>query len=178
MSFFYPPLDEPTIQSLSVIKTLIEENPEYFQESPYSADTDALLAQWFGRKSYTPHVPSPAPVEDPDAPPPPMFEGLRKEIESAYLHLKSAKNDKHQDKLAYSKTAVQLLEKLVKMESIVINTELVGHFQRAVMDIMEEVCTENQRKEVMKRLAELVTPDNTAALTAIAAEPLNIDATE
>ena len=102
-----------------------------------------------------------------------MFEGLREEVKQAYLHLKSAKNDTGQDKVAYAKAAVALLEKLVKMEALITNVEMVGNFQRAMIDILDEVCSPSQRTEVMRRVQSygLLSPEPTAAQI----EDLNLD---
>lgn len=173
MSFFYPPLDEPTIRALGVVKTLIAENPTYFQESPYSAEVEQALAQWFRPQAVTASTGSAVLPEDPDEEEAPesMFEGLREEIRAAYVHLKSAKNDQHQDKLAYAKTSVGLLEKLVKMEAAVVNIEMVGNFQREILHIMETISTPEQRTKIMARLRNLVAPDLQEISTILNEEP-------
>lgn len=165
MSFFYPPLDTATIQALDVIRSLIAESPEYFDESPYSSDTNSLLAKWFKplpKLAASPTAPE-APMPEVDAHGNPVemqiWEGLREEIKQAYLHLKSAKNDKHQDKVAWAKNAVNLMEKLVKLDGQATNIEMVGNFQREVLAIMEEVCTEDQRQKIAARVEQLISPN-------------------
>lgn len=159
--FFYPTLDPATIQALSVIQSLVAEHPDYFQspDCPYGLETENLLAKWFKRKVVLPDGSEAPNVPDPNAPPEAMFEGLREEITSAYLHLKLAKNDTHQDKVAYAKTAVALLEKLVKMEAMVVNIEMIGKFQTAVISFVEDVCTPEQVKQFMARVKEYIAPD-------------------
>lgn len=165
MSFFYPPLDPATIQALDVIRTLIAESPDYFVDSPYSSETETLLAKWF--------KPVPVPVQAPVAAPEPaaevdehgnpvelqIWEGLREEIKQAYLHLKKAKNEKNQDKVAWAKNAVNLLEKLVKLDGQATNIEMVGNFQREVIAILEEICTPEQREKIAARVEQLISPN-------------------
>lgn len=165
MSFFYPPLDPATIQALDVIRSLIAESPDYFDESPYSSETDTLLAKWFRP---LPKLPQAQPVvvaavpevDDQGHPVETMiFEGLREEIKQAYLHLKSAKNDKNQDKVAWAKNAVNLLEKLVKLDGQATNIEMVGNFQREIIAILEEICTPEQREKIAGRVEQMISPN-------------------
>lgn len=165
MSFYYPPLDSATLKALEVIQALVADDPTgYFAESPYGSETDSQLAKWFKPPPPPRNVGVLPPVEDIDPETgepvePQIWEGLREEIKQAYLHLKGAKKDKHQDKVAWAKNAVNLLEKLVKMDAQAVNIEMVGNFQREVIDILEQVCTPAQRDQIALRIQDMTSPN-------------------
>lgn len=181
MSAYYPPLDTATVRALEIVQTMYREDPEYLAKGPYSSEVIMVLANLM-RPTIVPvasHSPSAARDEEVEAIDPEtgkpvevqVFEGLRQEIKLAYLHLKAAKNDPKQDKVAWAKNAINLLEKLVKLDAQSTNIEMVGNFQREIINILEEVCDERQIAKVMERIDTFITPNaDSVSLADIAAD--------
>lgn len=190
--FYYPPLDSGTLQSLDVVRELMEQHRDYFEESPYPSTTEKLLRKWFPpmvspligaeplkrgpgrpRKDAEPagylddsHVT--APPEEPKELP--VFEGLRAELEDAHRILKSVRHLKGTDLMDYAKQSVSLLEKMVKLQGAIKNIELVGQFQSTVLMILDEVCTPEQQSQFMAKLQAYLDVDEMKVADAVKPE--------
>lgn len=188
--FYYPPLDEQTLQSLDVVKELIESHRTYFNHSIYTPTTNRLLNKWWGYKEPVvetvqekrgpgrPKKSDPYLADSSEVTPPveelelPVFEGLREELVQAFRLLKSARDLKHTDRVDYAKQSVALLEKIVKLDAAVKNVELVGQFQSTVLQILEEVCSQEQRAQFMAKLRIYLDVDDTKVTQAVEDEKI------
>jgi hypothetical protein len=63
----------------------------------------------------------------------------------------NAKSDQT-ERMAYFRTATSLLERLVTARERALGIKQIRDFQDTVLNIMEEVCTPDQRTDVMDRL--------------------------
>lgn len=145
MSFFYPELDTSTLKNVEIVRQLVQKHPSYFLESPYGSEAETLLTKWFKRaRSDT----------DGGVEAERSFDGLIAELEFIFSDLKTARPpDSSEEKIAYIKTSTLVLERIVGLQERAFNVKQVSDFQRAVMQIMDEVMTPTQRTVIMDKMA-------------------------
>lgn len=158
MAFFYPPIDEPTVKKLEVIRQLMADHPGYFLEAPYSGETERMLKSWFGSSKKS--LPSAGDISIQDDTDP--WKMLYQETQTIFRNLKDVKFDavgETSEKMAYFRTATSLLDKLVSLQERALGLKEIGEFQKAVLEAMESALNPDQRTKVMLQLKEILDTD-------------------
>lgn len=140
---YYPVIQENELQ---IVLKLIQSDPGYLDDPmcPYQEDTKALLAVTQAENDAVEHG------ED----------GLLREIEDLRQQLKDfgkkLDDSDLQEWNTYFRLNASLMEKLVTLKERTLNLQLVRQFTEAVLQIMEDELTPDQRTTIMKRLRDLV----------------------
>lgn len=159
MSDYYPELPEGIVFPLEILLQKIKEDPDYLEFAPYDAEEKAILDIILA-----PHMRRDL-LEDDDL----EFEEnkwelLEQESKSLFKMLKEhggslGKGDSTADRMAYFRTATQLLEKIVAIQERCANLRQINHFHTTVLTVMEDTLTTDQRTQVLQRLKGAITDD-------------------
>lgn len=170
MSYHYPSLDEKAEWALGVIATLASENPDYFtnQDCPYEGRTLILLQSMCA---------VPAEVEGDGKPEVPLHEQAKQQLAQVVnmdemettieqdlmtvltelkLYGKTLTNSDNTERMSYFRTVTSLLEKLVALRERAAGVKQVKEFESAVLGVMEDVLTSEQRTQVMDQLRSIL----------------------
>lgn len=141
MPHFYPSLDPVTVRNMSVVKRLYLENPNYFDESPYPIEVE----NFFKENIKSPEIINSEATIDVVA-----------ELENTYRGLKNHKPDSTDTSatMGYYRTATSLLEKLLEQIERGKNIKQISDFYRAVLQILDDICTPAQRTTIQQQLSE------------------------
>lgn len=144
----YPVVNE---RNIPLILTLYEANPDYFKspDCPYTETTKSLFtgtAKVFDLQSHN----DIKPLDDDDT---------IIQINMVYQQLmaygtEAQRSDNATDKNMYFRVATSLLEKLVSIKEKMSNLKNINNFIGAVLQVMDEVLTPDQRGAVMERFKE------------------------
>lgn len=147
----YPPLNEP---QLKLVLTLYEANPDYFNhpDCPYSKEIKDLFQGELAVKYFDSHVGGSGSDELDDATTMKALTELYTKLKDYWDDVKDS--DKATDKNTFFRVSASLLEKVVLLKEKQSNIMLVDSFINEVLNIMGDICTPDQRNEVIDRLAK------------------------
>lgn len=148
---YYPDIDEQTLWQIEVVLNNSRDDPEYLIEGGYSGAIVTMLDRING---YRVKGGSAEVVVAGDrwttleADTNKLFEDLT--AAGALLNIAD-----HTEKMAYFRTATSLLDKIVGIQERVQNTKAVSTFHTTVITFLEDICTPDQRTELMQRLKKV-----------------------
>jgi hypothetical protein len=151
MTLSYPPISDVTLVPIRTIDLLLKEHPDALSrpDCPYPAHIRTFLARILDRK-----LEKVAVVEvEMD------LEQLGIEISALYQDIRETLKVEiadPKDKVAVIKTGTEQLNRLIGLREKVMNLREMSEFQRAVMEVLEQVVTPAQRSEFVERLAKYV----------------------
>lgn len=180
MTYHYPDLNEKAEWALGVIATLGTENADYFlhEECPYEGRTLTLLqamCQTVGGAPGGPEMPlheqvaksrerAGVKVEDLAEADMSIEAELVNVFDELKLYGRSLSSSDQTERMSYFRTATSLLEKLVILKERAAGVKQVKEFENAVLGVMEDILTSEQRTAVMDRLRSILSkPDNEPA---------------
>lgn len=155
---FYPPLPTDAIWALDVILQNTKEDPLYLadEDCPYSPADVLVLTRLAGAQ--------PVELDDDDAEETgTKWERLQRESDKLFKGLTKAgtllEHKDNSEKMAYFRTATQLLDKIVSIQERAANLQKIHAFHDLVLTIMEDVLDAGQRTDVMARLRTNINPE-------------------
>lgn len=149
----YPPITEATLTPFRAVEIQLRENPGLLDDAacPYDPLVKAMLRRLSG--DVTVSTGSVELMTDPAA------GELDSEIADLYRTVKrdmqTYTGSDMKDKMAFLKTAQDLLTKLVDLQTRRINIRNMAQAMRAVIEVMEEFLTPAQRTEFIEKLGEM-----------------------
>jgi len=168
MSYHYPGLGEKAEWAIGVIATLAAENADYFTHAdcPYEGRT-LILLQAMCQQAGTPadaEVPLHEQVarnravqsEDLTVPEMSIEEELQNVFDELKVYGRTLSSSDNTERMSYFRTSTSLLEKLVILKERAAGVKQVKEFENAVLGIMEEVLTSEQRTQVMDQLKSIL----------------------
>lgn len=160
MSHYYPPVDAATLRMLPVLMTQIETHgAAYLQEAPWPVEASTILTQVARWKAA--HGGAQDGEDDVD------LEGLEdqvgdldvgEELTRVYKKLRRFGDrlgvDQVSEQVAFFRITTSLLTKLVEQMEKASNVTQYTAFRQAVMRILGDVMTADQRNEFLGRLSQ------------------------
>jgi hypothetical protein len=141
----FPQLDHKAMWDIARVIRHLKEDPNFLNQSPYPMD----VRDWLVRQA--------AGGETSDV----KLEDLETEAQTLFLQLKKLSKDVEagtevKDKLSYIKAATSLLDKLILLKERAADVKQQAKFQNTVLTLLEEICTPDQRTQVMERLKDYI----------------------
>jgi len=159
MSYHYPDLGEKAEWALGIIATLGTENADYFlhQDCPYEGRTLVLLQAMCQTPKDAPAAPATVVTDDEVAS---IDTTIEQDLLAVLKDLKhygaTLTNADQTEKMSYFRTVTSLLEKLTMLRERAVGVKQVKEFEGAVLGVMEEVLTPEQRTQVMDGLRSIL----------------------
>lgn len=158
MSEYFPPLDSKTLWGLNIIAQQIAEDPDYLAGSPYLSSDLEVINKMVGNLAVAAEKTTAAAVtEDAGLD---KWQKLEKESNYLFQQLKefgdTVKAGDVAERMSYFRTATSLMEKLVNLQERALGLKQMSVFQSTVMEILDTLCTADQRTEVMTRLRSIL----------------------
>ncbi|WKV22007.1 hypothetical protein Phage2-1_00006 [Achromobacter phage 2-1] len=160
MSYHYPELGERAEWALGIIATLGTENADYFthQDCPYEGRTLILLQAMCQTHKEPPQAAVPTTVSDDEVASidTTLEHDLLAVLKDLKHHGASLTNVDQTEKMSYFRTITSLLEKLTMLRERAVGVKQVKEFEGAVLGVMEDVLTPEQRTQVMDGLRSIL----------------------
>jgi hypothetical protein len=152
MSDFPPQLPAGSAFALSLILQRLEEDPEFLDFAPYPAEDLEVLAAF-----------RPSSEDEEVVTGEGKWSRLERESNNLFKLLtdfsKTLNNKDSSETMAYFRTATSLMEKIISLQERTANLKQVSKFHDAVLLIMEDVMSPDQRTQVMDRLKSAMESD-------------------
>jgi hypothetical protein len=154
--FLYPDITPQTLKLIEIMRLTYAEHPHYFETSPYPQEVEKYFKSWFQtpvREQGTSLGQTGEELMGED-----RYDALYREAVELYVGLKAAKpsNADSSEAMSYFRTITGLMDKLVSHQERALGIKQVHQFHQTVMEIMDNVLTEHQRDDVMKRLKDAI----------------------
>jgi hypothetical protein len=145
---FYPPINEQSLSPLKVARRLALEDPSYLKDvaCPYGPEVREFLQSAEEKEKPTKNT---EPVD------------TLAEVEGLYQSIKDygskvlAGSDAS-DKNTYFRVSSSLLERLVTLKERAVGAKNVAEFTSAVLDILEDELTADQRTAILAKLKRIL----------------------
>lgn len=170
----YPYIDDLVGWALHTAVTLTIEDHAYLTdpECPYDPKTKQFVKEVVafrtGRSASSqaqPEVKKPLPPVSEDE----IDSTLASDLHAVFRDLKDygkgISATDQTERMAYFRTATSLLERLVNARERALGVKQIKDFQDTVLNIMEEICSPDQRTEVMDRLRQAIKRNDVEDLT-------------
>jgi hypothetical protein len=147
----YPTFSDASLVPFRAIDAQLKQYPDLLDRSdcPYPPHVKTLLRRLVGEPGAAP-VPE-QPLDDDD---------LVTETSTLYRSIKTAgetmKSSDPKDQMAIFKTSADLLSKLVTLREKAQSVRQMSQFQRAVIEVLEQVITPAQRSEFIEKLGKFI----------------------
>jgi hypothetical protein len=151
--FHYPVINE---KDITLIARLYEANPTYFDtpECPYSQDIKDIYKGTAKYHDFDTHIDnSEIPSSDTLIS---QINELMTQLKSFGKNIEDSEEASAQDRSTYFRLSATLIEKLLDMREKVCNIKDYELFVNEILDIMDRICTADQRQEIMDRLQKFV----------------------
>lgn len=152
----YPPLSEATLTPFRAIEIQLQNDPDFLDrpECPYPPMIKAMLRRLAGGQMAVATG-----TEDAQALVDAGLEGLDIEIAKLFLQVKQDINtytgSDPKDKMAFTRTAQDLLSKIVDMQAKRYNVRNFARAQAIMVEVLEEFLTPAQRTTFLTKLESL-----------------------
>lgn len=147
---FYPPLPDRAVWAVDIILQNAQEDPEYLEFSPYTAEEIETLQKLSNGVLEAEDLEE-LTGED-------KWARLERESNTLFKALTMAGKDlqtaDQAQKMAYFRTATSLLDKIVGIQERTANLKQIHKFHNTVLAVMEDTLEPGQRTAVLDRLKE------------------------
>lgn len=156
--YLYPDISLQTLRFIEIMRRTYLEHPDYFEHSKYPDDVEKHFRSWFqtpvtGGSSprHSSNTEEALTGED-------RWDALYRESVQLYADLRAAKPSAgdSSESMSYFRTITGLMDKLISAQERALGLKQVHQFHQTVMEVMENVLSEQQRDEVMKRLSDAI----------------------
>lgn len=152
MDAFYPKIEVETLRSLRTVRLMLIENPSYFLESPYGGEVENFFKEFF--PSATKEIILPPTDASHLTKAPDRYDVLIEKTAGYIIDLEQVKNKTTDsgEAIQFYKAITGLMEKLIGLQERLLGMKQVSDFHRAVIDVMNDVLSADQRTQVMEKL--------------------------
>lgn len=165
---FYPVVSSEESQRFTTLLKLAAADPTYLisEHCPYSAELRAaILTLRPDAAAKAPRAPrTTAVTEGMD-----KWQKLEIEVRELFEELKDAAADIGQsdiaEKMTYFRTATSLIDKLVGLQERAAGLRQLSEFQNMILQFLDELCTPDQRTELMERLKSVTLTEGARRVT-------------
>lgn len=163
--YLYPDLPPKLLRDIDLIRRFHKEHADYFtcHRNPYPGEVERFFRSWFDKPLDAALAGEAGAGSDGyesstirDLMGKQRLEALHLETIGLYASLKSAKPSAgdSSEAMAYYRTITNLMDKLLSYQERALGMKKIGEFHQVVLDILDDVVTEDQRDEVLRRLKE------------------------
>lgn len=159
---FYPSVSLSILETIRRLQTSIEQDPEYLSDSncPYPEEIKTALTATFSSvtKAKPKNVSTTAGTQLTPESEDEKILILLADVERLYEELKDSNvktSESASDRMGYFRTSTALLEKIASLTERASSLRNYKEFTNTVLEILEDICTPEQRTSFITRLADL-----------------------